>query len=151
MLIFSCKKPEVYSETPKITFKSINVTDTSTLLTDIRLVSITFSIIDGDGDIGIQKDENDTVEDGYYDLIIKLFEKQNGVFQEITEFEAENNFRMPYVGEITQGNVLKADINVDIENIFPIKYDTVYYEIYVFDNAKHQSNTIKTSEIILNQ
>ena len=151
MLVFSCKKPEVYSETPKITFKSINVTDTSTLLTDIRLVRITFSIIDGDGDIGIQKDENDTVEDGYYDLIIKLFEKQNGVFQEITEFEAENNFRMPYVGEITQGNVLKADINVDIENIFPIKYDTVYYEIYVFDNAMHQSNTIKTSEIILNQ
>ena len=151
MLVFSCKKPEVYSETPKITFKSINVTDTSTLLTDIRLVRITFSIIDGDGDIGIQKDENDTVEDGYYDLIIKLFEKQNGVFQEITEFEAENNFRMPYVGGITQGNVLKADINVDIENIFPIKYDTVYYEIYVFDNAMHQSNTIKTSEIILNQ
>jgi hypothetical protein len=146
MLVFSCKKEETYSEIPEIKFKSISVEDSIDYLNVTKKVSIVFSIIDGDGDIGIQVDENDTTSLQYYDLFVKLFEIKNGKTNEITD--TISNKRMPYVGDITQGEVLKADVQF---NVYYLKsaLDSIFYEISVQDRALNKSNSIRTSVISL--
>ncbi|HBF87741.1 MAG TPA: hypothetical protein DDX39_03780 [Bacteroidales bacterium] len=153
-ILFSCKAPEVYPDEPEITFKEIIVKDTSDLLNDIKMVKIIFSLIDGNGDIGL--DESDTIapyNQGsiyYYNLYVSFFEKHDGIFEEITDLQVPYYYRIPNVSKEGQNKTLKADIQVDIDYLYPIKYDTVYYEIYIYDRALNQSNTITTNTIILN-
>ena len=61
LLFVQCQKPEKISEIPAIKFIDVPIIDTVDLLGNpIRRAKLMFSLIDGDGDIGLK--DNDTLE-----------------------------------------------------------------------------------------
>lgn len=152
--IYSCKKPESYSEIPEITFKEVRIKDTIDALDNtIRRVSLVFYVIDGDGDVGLDSSETyppyDSTSVYYHNLFITEFEKKNGVFEPI-DLEIPLYFRIPYVVQEGKNKTLKADIIIDLDYLKPPVYDTIKYDFYIFDRAFHKSNTASSSDIILN-
>lgn len=158
--VFSCKKPEVISEIPEITYMEIVVKDTVTDLdTEAKRVDIVFSLIDGDGDIGL--DSLDTVapynpgSEYYYNLHINMYENHDGVFEEIIlpDSALPNHKRIPDITpEQGQNMTLKAEVHAYFdyyESPFLETYDTVFYELFIYDRALNKSNTIRTDTIIL--
>ena len=58
-LIFSCTKPKVYPIVPEISFKEMILLDTINPAlpeNQIKLIVLTMSVVDGDGDIGLLED-----------------------------------------------------------------------------------------------
>ena len=106
---------------------------------------LTFSIIDGDGDVGIYY-ENGSIFPGFEDLgtkdlFITLYEKQSGEFILRQPYE----YSIPYFEPEGQDKSFKADIEIKIDIPFGIyNYDTVKYSLYMYDRAKHLSNTIES-------
>ncbi len=146
---WSCEKPKMYSDVPEISFKSISLANsTDTLGNEIKKVLLTFSLIDGDGDIGLP-------EDGYpgfeilkdKNLFITLYEKIDGEFVEVNLL-APHNYRTPFQMPEGQDKVLKADYEVTMEysKLF-FTYDTIKYSLFIYDRQKHKSNIIETPEI----
>jgi len=152
LLFFACEPPRSYPETPEIKFKSLRIQDAiDTLDNQIKLIKLTLSVIDGDGDIGILGDNN-FVYPGFEDmdnrdLYITMFEKIDGELVEVETAEP-NNFGMPYLEPEGQDKTLEADIEVSMS--IPIQfytYDTILYSFFLYDRAKHISNVAETPEI----
>ncbi|HMT29812.1 MAG TPA: hypothetical protein PKD91_11080 [Bacteroidia bacterium] len=140
--IASCKKEETYPVTPVISFKSLvkfqNVFSNDSL-------ELTFSFTDGDGDIGTA--EGDSVN---RDVFVKLFEKKNGVFVEFVNLNAPLEYNIPYLVPRGNNSSLVGDIKINIDYNILQPNDTIKYELYIKDRARHSSNSITTSEIITN-
>jgi hypothetical protein len=158
LIIMSCEKPKAFSTTPEIAFKSFSIADSidvSTPTNSKKVLVLTFKVTDGDGDIGIfgynDGDSNNIYpgfEDlGNKDLFTTLYEKKNGVFQEVP-LAYQNNFSIPYTEPVGQDKTLIADIQVKMEIAFPYyTYDTIKYSFYIYDRKLHQSNIAETPEI----
>jgi hypothetical protein len=135
----ACGKIEHYSEIPKITYTSFSLADTS----------LTFSVVDGDGDIGLNSWDTtgpysrDSVY--YYNLFMKLYEKTGGVLTEVN-LAFPLNYRVPYIEKYNQ-NAYKAEININLNVLNPFPYDTFVYEFYMVDRALHKSNVERTPEL----
>jgi hypothetical protein len=151
--IISCKKPVEYPFIPSIKYKSFELKDTIDLLDNkTKFGILTFSVIDGDGDIGLDITETDppfdTTSIYYHNLFMTMYEKVNGVFDTV-ELTVPANYRIPYAVQEGQNKTLKADIKVQINFYFPIKYDTIKYDFYIYDRSLNKSNVESTPEIIL--
>ncbi len=100
------------------------------------------------------------IDEAQFSFIIKQYfpEEQFNKYKEMilkysldTELE---NYSMPYIKQSEGKNkTLKADIEVnftyDVSTLLDaLPYDTVFYEMYIYDRAKHKSNTIITPYII---
>ncbi len=155
-LMFGCEPPEKLSDLPEIKFKDFIMTDTVDELDNpIKRGELKFSIVDGDGDIGLK--ESDTTgayhpdSTYYHNLFINLYEMIDGEFQEI-ELKIPHYYRTPFIEEREgQNKSLKAEIKVDFQyssNFF--KHDTIRYSFYIVDRALHRSNTEYTPYILLN-
>ncbi|OFX42418.1 MAG: hypothetical protein A2046_13410 [Bacteroidetes bacterium GWA2_30_7] len=154
LAIYSCKKPEQYSEIPEISFKNINIENTyDTLDNQIKRVILTFYVIDGDGDIGLDTSEHyppyDTSSVYYHNLFITESEKKNGIYEPI-DLTVPLYYRIPYIVQKGKNPTLKADIIIKIDYSIPSLYDTIKYDFFIYDRAFHKSNTVSTSDIILN-
>lgn len=152
--IFSCKKPEQYSEIPEITFKNILIENTyDTLDNQIKRVNLNFYVVDGDGDIGLDTSEHyppyDTSSVYYHNLFITESQKKNGIFEPI-DLTVPLYYRIPYIVQKGKNKTLKADIFIKIDYTIPSLYDTIKYDFYIYDRAFHKSNTVSSSEIVLN-
>lgn len=156
-VMFGCEPPEKLSDMPEIKFKDFIMTDTVDELDNpIKKGELKFSIVDGDGDIGLK--ESDTTgayhPDSmyYHNLFIKLYEMIDGEFQEI-ELKIPHYYRTPFIEEREgQNKSLKAEIKVDFQysyNFF--KHDTIRYSFYIVDRALHLSNTEYTPYILLDE
>lgn len=108
-----------------------------------------FSFTDGDGDIGVS--QSDTVAPYDYNMFLKYFEKQNGIFVEILP-TVPFNYRIPVITPEGQNKTLEGEIAIRINFYYnPFSpYDTIKYSAYIMDRALHKSNTIETREIIVN-
>ncbi len=152
LLQFACEAPKSYPETPEISFKSLTIKDnidTENPDNSKKEITLTLSVIDGDGDIGILGDNN-YIYPGFEDLknanlFITLYEKKDGKFMAATPW----NYGTPYLSkEEGQDKTLKADIEVSMEIPFQFyTYDTIQYRFYIYDRDKHKSNIGKTPEI----
>jgi hypothetical protein len=154
-IILGCEKPEKYPIIPEISFKDFVLKDTFDLLDNpVKRGILKFYLIDGDGDIGLNSYDTfppfDTSSIYYHNLFIKMFEKKNGIFEEV-DFAVPLRFRIPYVEPEGNNKTLKADILVDLDFASPLNYDTVKYEFFVVDRELHHSNTETTGEIRLNE
>ncbi|OFX27834.1 MAG: hypothetical protein A2033_17475 [Bacteroidetes bacterium GWA2_31_9] len=152
--IYSCKKPEQYSEIPEISFKDIRIENTyDTLDNHIKRVYLTFYVIDGDGDIGLDTSEHyppyDTSSVYYHNLFIDEFEKINGIYEPI-DLTVPLYYRIPNIVQKGKNKTLKADIIIKLDYTLPSLYDTIKYDFFIYDRALHKSNTVSTSDIILN-
>jgi hypothetical protein len=165
VLVSACKKPQKYSEIPAITFESMVVKDSIDQELDNRFLAgvLTFSFVDGDGDLGLnQEDTNppyDQAGNYYYNLIIEAYKKENGDFHKIN-LSAPLSYRFKDVSAHGQNKTLKGRIitgfniiNLDSQvndSIFALG-DTLKYRFYIYDKALHQSNTAESSEVLLSQ
>ncbi len=151
LIFFACEPPRSYPETPEISFKSLSIRDSVDVNNpnnSKKKITLTLSVIDGDGDIGILGDEN-YIYPGFEDLqnanlFITLYEKKDGKFEEASPW----HYGTPFLKPEGQDKSLKADIEVSMEISFLFyKYDTIQYRFYIYDREKHKSNIGKTPEI----
>jgi hypothetical protein len=149
-------KKEEFPVEPFITFNGfVKINDGSGI--DNRGV-LQIGYTDGDGDIGLT--QNDTLPPYDYNLFMKYFEKQNGVFKEvyITYFNDYTqkldtlvmNARIPVLTPAGRNKSIKGIIQDTIFiNNYDSPYDTVRFEVYIKDRALHESNTVTTPEIVI--
>lgn len=141
LVLNSCVKAPVYSNIPNLEFVSLSQ---DTLVQNAKeSVYITFSVTDGDNDIsGLDNDVN----------VFLMDTRSNFV---------EKTYKVPFIPNLGTGNGIKGEIKLSVESsccsISPLNpcgstvgYDKMRYKIYLKDQAGHYSDTITTSEIVLN-
>ena len=155
-VVFSCKKPEKYDIVPKISFVDIPVKDTVDKLGNpIRRCVLTFSLIDGDGNIGF--DEEDTISpyqiDGayYYNLLINMYKivDGNGLPVDTPEIGTPFRFRTKHIEPIGQNKTLKCTIYVNLDFDIPSSWDTVRFDFFMYDRALNKSNIVSTPTLLM--
>ncbi len=161
-VVFSCRKFEEFPDIPVITYdKFIVLMNTQTGITERGV--LVFSYTDGDGDLGLSSNHTNPPfdKDGeyYYNLIIKYFEKQNGVFIEVPllSWNADSSYydtltfnsRFPVLTPLT-GNLAIKGVFEDTLFIYnPLsEFDTIKFKAYIYDRALNKSNEIETGEIV---
>lgn len=152
VFITGCEKVQSYPATPEIEFKSFWVRDTILNDNHIRLGTLSFSFVDGDGDFGLfQPDsgENDTTK--LYNLYFTVYQKINGVMVQDTNLKSKPYYPVYYNEAMKregQDKTLKGTISLNLE-YFVIKYDTVKYDFFIVDRALNKSNIATTPELEL--
>ena len=154
--ISSCKKLETYPTTPVVTFKSLQYRDTTGRAIDGQtpeiesIVSLSFDIKDGDGDLGISSSTGTST----IDLFMTVYGLKNGIWE---KDEATTNYVMPDLEPIGQNKAVYATIRVDAVYIVDISgkrylpYDTIKCEFYVYDRAKHKSNIDSSGVVVISK
>ena len=137
LLAVSCGKDKYTSE-PQIKFKSVspNRVNSGVIIGSPEIPLITLDVTDAEGDLGFK-----TGKDTSYIFIKNLLVNRL------------DSFVLPDIESVTTKN-FQADIRI---NTFDIlrgstrprpKVDTLYFEIYIKDFAKHKSNVITTGDPI---
>jgi hypothetical protein len=150
LFIFGCKKDNPDPVPPIITFMDAQLSP------DKTYNIVRFEFFDGDGDLGLKQNENSGEQE--FNLFIDYYEKNNGTWElkspVVTWNTSENKFdttelhlRVPFI-ENEAGGELKGETSVDL--FYDYNADTIKYELTLKDRALHSSNTITTSEIIVN-
>ncbi|MBN1416377.1 MAG: hypothetical protein JW973_14840 [Bacteroidales bacterium] len=153
IIIISCEPPEKISPIPEITFKSFVLIDyIDSLGNKGKLGTLKFDFIDGDADIGSYVSDTDTTEEGEstrYNVYLIPFEKlTNGLYDSVEtdplKYIISHDERLDRVG---QNKTIKGEIEIRIQYaIIPLQ-DTLRYEFFIFDRARHKSNIAVTSDI----
>ena len=133
VLLFSCEKEQVISDTPIIEFKSISPTTVQEYSDDI-IITITYS--DGNGDLG----QNDP---DIHNLFVE--DNRNGIVYQ---------FRIPHLAPDNNSIAIEGDFNITINGSGITNESSsqqVNYSIYVTDRVENKSNTIITSNITIQQ
>ena len=151
---FSCLKTEDYSVEPQISFKNYVIGSTTDILGNpAKVVALTFSFTDGDGDIGLGDGDTlppfDTKGNYYYNLCTTKYKKTNGIFTEVAENPELRNYRIQPLPSIQNKKAIKGDIEIKSKVYQSTGKDTLKYTLFIYDRALHKSNVITTSEIIL--
>ena len=150
-----CSRIQSYSEIPEIHFKELVVEDRLDSLDNIKRKAIlTFSFIDGDGDLGERtKDPENPVSRIYH----TWYQKQPDMTYDLYESDDQTIITSIPYGETmnkdeAQNKVLKGTIQIEFYT--PEKnqgLDTMRIEFYITDRANHQSNIEYTPDFsILN-
>ena len=133
VLLFSCEKEQVISDTPIIGFKNISPTTVQEYSDDI-IITITYS--DGNGDLG----QNDP---DIHNLFVE--DNRNGIVYQ---------FRIPHLAPDNNSIAIEGDFNITINGSGITNESSsqqVNYSIYVTDRVGNNSNTITTSTITIQQ
>jgi len=157
LIAIACKKIEVYPDEPSLSFTSVIVKDSTDILDNpIKYVKLTFDVIDGNGDIGLNDDDTTGPfhrdSQYYYNLFIREYEKIGDAFIEVTEVEFPRNYRIPDLTPAGQNKTLKAEISVEMEyrysNANPLPFNEFKYFYYLVDRDLNKSNT-DTSTLVI--
>lgn len=159
VITMSCKKYEQFPPEPVLEFTDfILLRDTAGI--DQRGI-LKFNYTDGDGNIGLY--DYDTLPPYDYNLFIKYFEQQKGVFKEIflitpnyindTTIEYDTatfNSRIPILTPAGKNKAIRGEVEDTLFVNNPLsKYDTIKFEIYVVDRDLNKSNVISTPPIVV--
>lgn len=149
-MFYSCIKQESYPDVPEISYRSfILLFDTSAYA---KRGVLTFAFQDGKGDIGLQP--GDTFPpfqrggDYYYNLVITYFEKQQGQWIEIP-LDPSFSARIPLLNPDYPGKPIKGFISDTLLLDPAPSFDTVKFDVFIYDRALNKSNTISTPDIRL--
>lgn len=162
LVVISCRKFEEFPDIPEITYDNFVVLlNTETGITE-RGVLI-FSYTDGDGDLGLDKGDTlvpfDKDGDYYYNLIIRYFEKQHGIFVEvpILSWNSDSSYfdtltfnsRFPVLTPESGNQAIKGVFKDTLFIYNPLsEFDTIKFKASIYDRALNSSNEIETQEII---
>lgn len=145
ILFFSqCKKPEKISDIPQIKFVDVPIKDTiDTFGRNIRRATLIFTLIDGNGDIGLHDYDTNSPynpDSKYYNnLFIDLYKKVQG--QEVLiPFASPFYYRTKYIQPQGINKVLQCTLKVNMDFIKPVNFDSCDFVFYMYDRALHQSN-----------
>lgn len=142
-ILDGCKKSDQFSDVPSITFKSLTVMKSPGSLYD-SIADLVISFTDGDGDIGATQYSGTTSS-----FVSARFKKHNGVWAADTTAGATLGENLPYLTPTGNNKALKGDIDHSFLLPFAVTKDTVRYDIYISDRAKHKSNVLTTPEIVI--
>ena len=149
----ACEPPEKISPIPEITFKSFVLEDYIDSLDNRgKMGTLKFDFIDGDADIGSYISEEDTNE-AYlltkYNVFLIPFEKlpdghYDSVETDPVKYIIRYNEKLDRVG---QNKTIKGGIKINIQYTIIPTQDTLRYEFFILDRARHKSNVAYTSDI----
>ena len=139
-----CEKIETYSEIPEIKYTGFEVNQGDGEYIMVNGI-LSFSFIDGDGDIGFGENK-DTSTTQQYDIFIIEYFLQNDTFR----YYDTINYWMPYFEEGIYRESIKGDIDILLPRTI-LSPDTVRYEFYILDRANHLSNKEITPDIIYSE
>jgi len=156
VILTSCRKVVDYPDVPSISFKSaVSVDSTDILQNPVKRVTVTFHLIDGNGDIGLgitdttgpfNKDST-----YYYNLFLMEYKFVDGTYVEVPAPDGVKKYRIPDLTPSGQNKTLIADISVTMEYPYsqsdPLPYSQFRYEFYVVDRSLNVSNR-DTSSVI---
>jgi hypothetical protein len=137
LALAACKKDK-FTTNPVLSYKSVkpNTIDGNLVSTGQVFPVITLHVTDAEGDLGF-KDGSDTS----YIYVKNLLANTT------------DSFKFPDLSSAREKN-FQCDIEITPTTLFQAgprptpKTDTLYYEIYVKDIAKHKSNVIRTGDPI---
>ncbi len=145
ILFLKCEKAETYSEIPEIKYAGFNVIEGDGESV-IAYGILTFSFVDGNGDIGFPENSDSTIKEKIPDIIIYEYTKNDGLFSINDTVE----YLLPYFAEGVYREHIKGEIDINLSRTI-LDSDTVYYEFYILDRAEHKSNIEITPEIIYSE
>ena len=135
----SCNKNK-YTTAPQIKFKSITPSFSQLNTNVLESPILTIEVTDAEGDIGF-KDGKDTSYVYVKNLTIAPFRL--------------DSLKFPKTLSAVAGKDFKADVDIAIRSLLassnrtPPFTDSLFFEVYVKDFAKHKSNVIKTDKPLL--
>ena len=148
----SCSSFQEHSEIPEIHFKQLIFEDRLNLLGQMTPHAvITFSFIDGDGDIGVRPQEESItditlvsrMEFIWYKILLgkpEPYQFEKGI---ITPIRIPYNSVMDRTG--AQNKILKGTIEAPLDIPGEIQgIDTMFIEFYIFDRKLNKSNVERT-------
>jgi hypothetical protein len=147
-LLTSCLDKTEFPIEPAILFKEFTTSGDSGILV--------ISFTDGDGDIGLNDHDTvapyDLATGAYYNLLLDYYEKQNGVWVNMTDsLPLPFYYRVPVITPTGQNTALEGEIAVDLiptyYNPFS-QFDTIKFSVQLLDRALNESNVVETDEII---
>ena len=147
---FSCKKEDPTPVPPVINFLDAQFS------TDKSYTIVTFEFYDADGDLGLKQEEN--IGEQEFNLFVDYYEKNNGNWQLITPLIIYNNttsaydttelhLRVPFIKNESQ---VALEGETEVKLLYNFNADTFRYDITLKDRAFQLSNTISTTELIVN-
>lgn len=156
-LLTSCREIVVYPDEPVVEFKEISIRDTTDVLDNpVKLVTITFQLIDGNGDVGLDSTQIEGPFDPdsafHFNLIINEYHPVNGSLVPVPLPGGLKKYRIPDLTPSGQNKTLKADVSVKIEYPYsqaqPLPHSELQYLFYVYDRALNPSNRDTTDPVI---
>jgi len=142
--LFSCRKDseKSFSDTPQITYKGISNSRINFFDTGVAC-NITLEFTDGDGNIGRKEDSVITIQDFRSDTLYKSYQ-----------------YPFPIIGsEFRDHKWLEGTVRITLNTVFftprldslhlAEKKDTLYFKIYLKDEAGNRSNTVQTATIYM--
>lgn len=156
LLLGGCELEKVdYPSEPQIEFRSaIPSISENALHQPVLFIKLTFYLIDGDGDLGILWFDTTPPPPPYdANFFPTLYSIENNKLVIDTSLLA-TKYSIPYVNNLGQDKLLKAEVIVDLEYpppYFPFPYDTIMYSFYMNDRALNKSNIAWTDTIILSE
>lgn len=153
LVISSCKKKENYPDIPQIKFVDFTKIQNGTGIDNKGTLRISFT--DGDGNIGLA--ESDTLppynlaSPYYYNFYINYYERQKGVLVKV-DLPSPQHARIPPITGTGLNKPTKGFIDIDLFiNNYSSVYDTIAFEIWIYDRDLNGSNIIWTPEIIIDK
>lgn len=151
LIMASCVKIEKLPPEPKIKFTSFEVIDTTDILGNAyKGGRLKFYFEDGDGDLGLAAPLAGTERDTT-NLFFTLYRRKAGILSPAPDDDPlkPSDYRIPYMTREGQNKILKGTISVTFLYLFATPDDTIKYDFYIKDRAKHISNTASTCVIAL--
>lgn len=145
----SCKDTEDLPFVPEITFKSgtASIKIDTTLNEQIPFYDLEIDFVDGDGDIGLNKEDTTGIYDRetgeFYNLVLTLYElNTDSVFVE-KELPTPYSTRIQFIENRTQFESLKGTIEYQIQ-LSRTFVRVMRFDVQLLDRALNKSNVIET-------
>lgn len=159
LTVASCQKYEEYPLEPRLEFTEFLMLRDAQGIDQRGILRLSYT--DGDGNIGLTED--DTVAPYDYNLFIKYFELQNGVFKEIFLVTSNQindstivydtatfNGRIPILTPAGKNKAIRGEIEDTLFVNNPLSnFDTIKFEAYIVDRDLNKSNTVSTPPMLV--
>ena len=144
--MWGCGRAESISEIPEIHFKQLIFEDrTDPLDETFKMAILTFSFIDGDGDIGVR--QQDRPDNAVSRIHYTWYTRYPDMPYKFQNDSINHSSEIPYGSVMdkseAQNKVLKGTIEIELQTpISPQGVDTMRIEFYIVDRAAHKSNVV---------
>jgi len=145
--LWSCEPPQSYSEIPEIHFKSLvfeERIDHPILQNLVKYAVLTFSFVDGNGDIGVNQWDVDKVSRIHYTWYQKL---PNSTYEQhqFPDSSFTRSSEIPYEDVMNKDDAHNKTLKGTIEIAFSAPtniqdVDTMRIEFFIVDRARNKSN-----------
>jgi hypothetical protein len=151
--IWSCSKVKSYSDIPEIHFVSLTFKEiTHEELAPEKKAVVCFSVIDGDGDLGVRTQDMGSPGNRVSRIHYTWFEKTSGdnykpyifVNDSTSNYSSEIPYNEVMDKSEAQNKTLKGIIDIALDVPLDPNVDTMYVKFYIVDRKKHVSNNDST-------